>query len=213
MCVGRSGPEIFSFRQHGERIHAFRAQLGLRYVRKHRARRDLGQIGDRAGSAAACGRHRHDADRLRLQNCRRAVPSLGTRRLSGRAGSDRGVHRFGIKGRLVRRARKNRAGRLWPDAWQRRVARDGRRVGRRSSPCWRRCRFWSATSSRSRRKMFAGCSPILPSRTPATLCSDWSPEAGKDFRPRFFTLRFTQSRWSARSASLRSYAAKPAATI
>ncbi len=103
-AVSRGGVEIFPFRQPGERFHSFRAQLHLRPDGNNRARRDRPAPRRRAGRTAARGRHRHDADRLRLQNRRRAISPLGARCLSGRAGFDGRLYRLGIEGRVLRRA-------------------------------------------------------------------------------------------------------------
>ena len=81
-----------------------------------------------AARAAARRRNHHDPDRLRLQNCGGAVPSLGAGRLPGRAGFDGGVHRLWLEGRVLRRPWKNRARRLRTGAWQRGLARHGRRL-------------------------------------------------------------------------------------
>ena len=90
------------------------------------------------------------------------------------------VASFVVLGKIV-------LGRFAPMHRQRGLARDGRAVGRRSSQCSRHFRSCSAISSRSRKKMCAASSPTPPSRTPVTLCSDWSPAGAKDFPPRSST--------------------------
>ena len=59
-------------------------------------------------------RDRHDSCRLRFQNRRCALSSLGAGRLSRRAGFERRLHCIRIKSGLVRCPWKNSARRVWP---------------------------------------------------------------------------------------------------
>src|SRR6266540_2082779 len=76
-AIRGSRSEIFSVRQHLQRVHAFRNQFDLWHVREHRSRCDLGEIGGRAGATFACDRHYHDAHRLCVQDCCCAVSLVG----------------------------------------------------------------------------------------------------------------------------------------
>ena len=57
----------------------------------------------------------------------------------------------------------------------------GRRLDAYPRSRWRHFRFSSATSSRLRKRTCADYSPILPSHTPVTPCSDWSPPGARFF--------------------------------
>ena len=208
-----AGLKYFLFGSTGERLHALRAQLHLWHDGNDHARLDRPAPCRGANRTAARGRHRHDADWFRLQDRRRAISSLGARRLSGRTGSDRRIHRLGIEGRVLRRAGKNRAYRFWPGAWQRRLARDGRRLGADArSPRGTFDSHWQ--SRRARAKERAPTARLFRRRARRLHPARTGRRAGATvFRPRSSTRRFMGSRLSAPSASLHSSGARPVATI
>ena len=109
-----AGLKYFLFGSTASAFTLFGISLVYGMTRRHQPGRDRREAG--ADHAAARRGHRHDADRVRLQNRGRAVSSLGAGHLPGRAGSFRRLHRFRFESRVVRRAGKNRAGRLRPGA-------------------------------------------------------------------------------------------------
>ena len=145
------------------------------------------KINGRPISVAPLCRNRHDPDRIRVQNCRRAIPSLGAGRLPRRACSDRRIHRVRLESGVVPRARETSARRFRSRARERCMARDDCRLGARAGGAGG-LRSYREISSRSRNPMSAACSPTPPSPMPATLCSASSPADAKDLARHYSTL-------------------------
>ena len=175
----RSGPEVFPLRQHGERVHALRAQLRLRRDRHDGAGRDRGEarrglvspllaagivmtLVGLAFKVAAAPFHLWAPDAY--QAARFPPP-----RSSPRARKSR---RLSCSGKSCSSASAPSQGSAEWHAIDRRLvarSRGARRVLDRRS----------ATSPRSRKTMSGACSPTRPLRTPATPCSaSWRDRDG-----------------------------------
>src|SRR5436190_859937 len=152
--------------------NSLRNQFYLRHVWNNRAHRNWTKTHERIRATAPLRGHRHDSRRVRLQNRRRAISSLGARRLPGRACAFRGVHRVGFEGGVVRRPRKNRACRVRSGAWQCRMARHDRRLGAGACPARRIVnRHWQSRCTCS-----VQCPPFagLLRRRPRWLHTSWT---------------------------------------